>query len=371
MIAASEPCDVTRRASSSWPSVLTPEEGFFPPSVEPRRTERVLHVALRTPQETQPSLHAALASLCDPSVVNRGGVIDWQVAEKRGSLVGDLMTAAHELRPTLIFMQLQRATPITREVVQKVRAFCPPECVIVNWDGDQHYHPGDVQRQWFVDLGQACDASLVVNTRHPDAYATLKVKHPGYLQIGVDDRYTPAPPAPGTPDVVLLAGCYPHIPAYERRREVVRQMQELLGDRFGVYGGGWTRSGWPSGRPALKQEQEPPVYAGAKAAISMSICNDLPRYTSDRLFRALASGAVTLVERFPDMEGLGLEHGRNCFTWETPDELKKLVGLVVNEMCIVTLADVGANAVSLAAHHTWHARMGELMAIVEAVRACR
>lgn len=349
--------------------MLVPEVGCFPPSFEPNRSERVLHVALRTPQETQPSLNAALASLCHP-FANRGGVIDWQVSEKRGSLVDDLLTAAYELRPTLIFMQLQRETPITREVIQKVRAYVPPECVIVNWDGDQHYHPVDVQRRWFVELGQACDTSLVVNTRHPDEYAAQKVRHPGYLQIGVDDRYKPAPPAPGTPDVVLLAGCYPHIPAYERRREVARQMQELLGARFGVYGGRWTGGKWPSGRPPLTQSQEPPVYAGAKAAISMSICNDLPRYTSDRLFRALASGAVTLVERFPDMEGLGLEHGRNCYTWESA-ELEAIVGNVVDELYSDVRAEVRTNAVALAAHHTWHARMGELMAIVEAVRATR
>lgn len=352
--------DLERAPGPTWPTVLVPRVDAAPPRLPMRQTERLLHIALRTPFEGQPSLAAALRSLaCEYADV------EWMTAETRGTLVHDVLAAARALKPTLVFMQLQRRTPITPAIVESLRVISP-DAVIVNWDGDQHHEPASAERAWFVELGKVCDASLVVNTRHPAEYAAMGVRHPGYLQIGVDDRYRPTAPAKGVPRVVLLASNYA---THRSRVELVRSLTETLGPReFGVYGGGW--NGAPAARPMLHQDEEPPVYAGTRAAISMSIRADLPRYTSDRLFRALASGALVFVERFPECETLGLRDGENCRLWSDWDELKALVTApTAPEEQELALR---MNAAQLTRrYHTWHARMGELLAIVDAVRGDR
>jgi hypothetical protein len=278
------------------------------------------------------------------------------------------------IRPTLVFMQIQRVSPITAELVEQLRGCCDPDVVIVNWDGDQHHEPDAPQRAWFRELGQACDTSLVVNTAHQPIYAAAGVRNPGYLQIGIDpDIYKPTDPTPCTPQVVLLASRYGGYAAYKHRQDIADTLEKTYGGNvFGVYGSGWSG---PSGRPMVAQTQEAGIYNAAGVAVSMSIRNDLPRYTSDRLFRALASGAYVAVERFPDMEGLGLVDEVNCEFWTGWGELQDIILRVSDSGHYRETArqvDLRYQARLLAhTYHTWDARMPELLYIVDAVRAAR
>ncbi len=365
-----EPMELKREVHPAWPDVLVPAEGCLPPSTIVSARERVLHLALRTRMEQQPGLARALRS-----IAREYAEVDWiQVEATEGTrAVGErLLQAARALRPTLVWMQVQRGGVIDSTLIARLRAACEVRAVIVNWDGDQHYEPTDPARRWFVDLGHACDASLVVNTRHPFLYRELGVRHPGYLQIGIDETiYAPAHPdamAPSLPSrpIVFFASCYGTDPAYAPRHELVARLGRRFEDEFAVHGSGWSPA--QHARPFLRQADEAAVYDAARAAISMSIRNDLPRYTSDRLFRALATGAYVLVERFPDAAGLGLSDGVNCRFWSDEPELRRALYRV--------LADADPDyrllrdrAASLAhTFHTWSARMGELLAIVDVVR---
>jgi hypothetical protein len=84
-------------------------------------------------------------------------------------------------------------------------------------------------------------------------------------------------------------------------------MTARYGARFGVFGMNWQLNG--SGHGAVQLAAEATVYSSARAALSISIDNNIARYTSDRLIRMLCSGSLCLVERFPDCEGLGLVDG--------------------------------------------------------------
>jgi hypothetical protein len=356
-----------RRASSANP--LVPEVGCMPETRSdialPR--ERVLHIALRDGREKQPGLARALRSIADGYAE-----VDWQQVEKTSGPEGlwnAIKACALMVRPTLVFMQIQRVSPITPELVTKLREHCDDNVVIVNWDGDQHHEPDAPARRWFRELGIACDTSLVVNTAHPAIYASHGVRNPGYLQIGIDpELYRPhAVPTPGTPAVVMLASRYAGYAPYKRRQDIADALEKWYGPGFGVYGGGWSG---PSARPMLNQDQEAGVYTSAIAAVSMSIRADLPRYTSDRLFRALACGAYVLVERFPDMEGLGLRDEVNCQFWSSWGELENLI--VETEPRLAQYHNIRhAGAMLAHTYHTWEARMPELLYIVDTVRAAR
>lgn len=318
--------------------------------------ERVLHMALRTPQEGQPALARALSS------IGEYDEIDWDA-----SGIGAFETAlanANRLRPTLIFAQIQRAGAFTPQQISELKAASDPACVACHWDGDMHHRPAEPARAWFVELGKVFDTSLVCTTAHLAEYAAMGVNNPGYLQIGIDKTlYRPTEPTPGTPPIVMLASRYA---THERRNRIVEQLAERYGDQFAVYGHGWSGS---CARPMLRQDQEAGVYAAAKCAISMSIRNDLPCYTSDRLFRAMGSGAVVLAELFPGMvETLGLNPGVDCLAWFSTETLFRGI-----EFARSVPEEIGRWMRARASHlvhvrHTWQARMPELLEIVRAVR---
>jgi hypothetical protein len=415
-----------RAASSDWPRLLTPAPGCLPPAAPWRREARVLHIALRTPYEKNPGMERDLRGIAQSYAE-----VDWAGC-RAPDRVATILAATAALRPTLIFMQLQCGGVLDASTVSRMRALADPTCVIVNWDGDQHHHPGSPQREWFAQLGRACDASLIPNTRHPEEYARLGAQHPGYLQVGYDPAIyrpvTPAPPpapvpveprlqelpsialeparyaagpmltmaqtppvgpaptrrggpaaaalaAPGP--IVLLANHYGHSAGplslcHARRSALVAQLKAELGEQLGLYGASWPELGIAPCSRGLLPAEEAPVYGAAAAALAISIVNNLPRYTSDRLLRMLGSGALCLVEEFPDYAGLGLEDGVNCLLWRDLDSLRPLLQACLKPDGYPAATAIRVAAVELAQQaHTWAARFLELLAIVDAVRASR
>ena len=350
----------SRRVSNDWPRLFTPAVGCLPPRAEHRADERLLHVALRTPNEKNPGLERDLRGIS-----SEYAEVDWcNVSDSSTAIV----EAATALRPTLVFIQAQGKGCLNPEAVPALRAACAPNAVLVQWDGDQHHKPDAPEREWFVRLGAQLDASLICNTEYPTRYAELGVKRPGYLQAGFDDAiYRLSPPTEGTERVVLLAA---HYPLHRRRSRMIKQVRELLLPNLGVYGNGWDWLPSPKAHPLLRQSEESGVYAAAHAALSISIVNNLPRYTSDRLLRMLGSGAVVVAERFPDCEGLGLVDGVNCLLWRGWEELQRAVAMALG-MSDEARAEMRRAAVEVARLHTWAVRAAELCAVVDAVREDR
>lgn len=348
-----------RKEGPAWPRVLVPATGAAPPARPVVAQERTLHVALQTAFEPQTALHDALRELSTEYVS-----VSWpQLGDRAQSHILD---AARSIQPTFVFMQLQNPKAMDVATLRELRSLAP-DAVIVNWDGDQHFEPDDPERAWFVQLGMICDASLVTNTEHPERYAELGVRHPGYLQIGVSPGYAPTPSTVDVPAIAFLGSGYNSNPAYARRRGIVAALAVDFPNDFCAYGGHW-QAPIPC-QPTLRQHKEPIVYTAARCAISMSIRDDLERYSSDRLFRALGSGAVTLVEYFPGADALGLQHERNCYFWSNYGELFSLIHMILSRPDQDFAGMRKAAAALVHELHTWHARMPELVAIIEAVRA--
>jgi hypothetical protein len=293
--------------------------------------------------------------------------VDWRQAAISRELDSQALRAAAAIQPTLVCLEMRGPTPRrggpTPALLHQVRALCDPRAVLVLFYGDQFHEPSAPANAWLLELARAADVFLICNTQHPAEYARLGVPHPGYLQAGFDPGHfhQGVVADPGAPLLAFMGSRHTK-PGYTHRNEVVGQLGKAFPGALRCYGHGCVRAS-----TYLEPAAEAAVYAGARGALCMSIRNDLPRYTSDRLFRALGSGAVALVEAFPDVEGLGLEHGRNCLLWRTWDELRCLAAACLRPEA--DLQPLRSGALALAHKvHTWDARMYELAAIAEAVR---
>jgi len=406
-----------RVASKDWPRLLTPAPGCYPPSAPLRHDERVLHLALYPGRDIHSVLSLAFQTIANEyvqidHVLAGGGGPDGALRAaqcptaifadvrqaraylqrqeapadvppivstsyvpqeylKSSKLPEAVYRAAEQIRPTIVFAQMQQPSALANgEVIARLRSLCDPACVIVQYDGDLHYRPDEAPRQWFVDLGALIDASLTTELQYQAEYAAMGVRRPGFLEVGVPDgweRITPPVPV-GVPPVVLLASRWGCLNGYDSRDAAVAACGEWYGPTgFAVYGNYWAGA---CARPYLTPAQELGAYGEAKAALCMSIRNDVARYTSDRLFRALYAGAVVVAECFPDCEGLGLENGRNCLLWRGMDDLGACLQTAL-AMPEEQRQEMRQAAATLGREHTWGARMGELLAIVDAIRAER
>ncbi len=363
---------VSARIQNLWQ--LDPEWGHAPWRSSPQRIERVLHIHLSTPEEPQISLCRALASLASPSGYQRVNWTGLSNHDRHRAVV----EAAEALRPTLIFMQLQRLGVLLPTTVAEMRrAANTPELVIISWCGDvggtngPFPVPGD---HWAYELSANCDLMLYTSMSQVRAHRSRGMHNAAYLQIGYDEhRYFEGPDSDhGTRfDVVFLGTNYSNragtgFPEEDvtLRRGVVEKLRQHFGARFGLFGGGWG-----AGIGHLPPAQSGEVYRHSHLALNISICNFLERYSSDRLFRALACGTPVLMKVFDDWRSLGLEHHHNVLAWDTVDEAMAVALGWLDSARRDELRDVGRHGANLAReHHSWGVRMQELCPLVTAVR---
>jgi len=206
------------------------------------------------------------------------------------------------------------------------------------------------------------------------AHRSRGMHRAAYLQIGFDeDRYYPGEDDRGACryDAVFLGNNYDDrnwssMPGHgaDLRRAIVREMQSQLGDRFGLFG-----SGWGSAATHLAPASSGDIYRDARFAISLSLCSHLERYTSDRLLRALACGTPVLMKTFSDQASFGLVSGQNVLTWDRAGEALSLLRAWSAPERHDALRELGWSGASLArTHHSWGARMLELIPLIAAAR---
>ncbi|WP_288983725.1 glycosyltransferase [uncultured Flavobacterium sp.] len=193
--------------------------------------------------------------------------------------------------PDVIFMQLQGANVIsdqTLSAMKKCGAF------LVQWTGDAR----QPTPSHYIDFGKKINLSLFGNTEDIE-FLTSNGVNADFLQISADETiYTPKS---NYPEIVFMGNHYSgRFPLSNFRLEMCRFLKHIYGDRFMVYGTGWESRLNPK-NVMYKQHEEADVYRRCKIAINCSHY-DLRRYTSDRFFRILLSGAFCLSKEFPKMD---------------------------------------------------------------------
>jgi hypothetical protein len=353
---------------------LDPEWGHAPWRASPSRVERVLHVHLGTPAEPQKAMCNALASLATPGGYCR---VDWTglaTMEQRHQAV---IEAAVRLMPSIIFMQLQGPGVLTAATVAQLRRVSGvDDLVIASWCGDVGGCNGPMPASgdaWGYEMSRCCDLMLYSSMSQVRAHRSRGMHNAAYLQIGYDeDRYFEGPDEGYGErfDAVFLGGRYEerhwsHMPGNDTRlrADAAQLLQQRLGARFGLFGGNW-----PGEVVPVPPAQSGDVYRSAKFALNISVASNLERYSSDRLFRALACGTPVLLKRFSDWGSYGMVHEHNVLAWDSLAELATLVAGWVQRTD--ELRRIGRAGADLARdHNSWGIRMLELYPLITAARS--
>ena len=219
--------------------------------------------------------------------------------------------------PDTVFIQIQNDTingvDCNALIGSQMRYFKSKGATVINWTGDmRNYTP-----QWMINFAHNVTYTMFSNQRDVDYCKALEIKT-GFLQQGIDTHiFTPDGEAAYVPEIVFLANNYVNqFPLSPYRKHVVKRLRAHFGSRFRVYGNGWDGD---AGNVNASQYEEAKVYRGCKIAISVSHY-DSDRYFSDRLGRAMCSGAFVLSHKYAGIDK-DFKAGRDLDVFNDYDEM--------------------------------------------------
>lgn len=340
-----------------------PPQGKMPPRELTGPAERVLHFYLCSKDNGQPSQVRALkewgsdgygqVKITDPAVFTLG------------------LAAAKAMRPSVIFIQAQNPKFDIAYLRELRKVADNPKLVIVNWSGDVAWANAPTRNAlyWAIDMAAPGGVDLLLwsSFNHVDILRAAGATA-GFLQIGYDEEFFFEPKDDVQPlyDVTFLY--------HEHHHRIRRSLAEYDDCDSRTAAGkallrNFERAIVGSRVPIPSEAGD--VYRKTKLAVSISASNSMLRYTSDRLFRAMACTA-TMVKRFPGWQTLGLRDGENCITFDSTEELIRLAkdwSADCMQKHLLAVRKAGAQLVR--EHHTWGVRVQELRPFIRAVREQR
>lgn len=282
-------------------------------------------------------------------ILNSGICIDpipngWQTAVKKASsdyrelnsshpnFDQELIRMAKEQASDLIILQLQSPGMISKETCAKLAR----NSFVININGDAR----EITPPFMLDLGEVIQMTCFSNERDVKNCRDYGI-NAEFLAYGIDPlRYNKHNVIMSDiPEIVFFANHYSdhQFPLSHFRRNIVESMYSEFGDRFGVWGTGWTNA---RGNLNGDQLRESIIYNNSKIALSISHFN-YPRYCSDRLHRAQGSGIFTISHEFTDIHK-DYRVGENIETFlDISDLIKKCYYYLENSQKRQKIADAG------------------------------
>jgi hypothetical protein len=318
----------------------------IPPTALDTGGEKLLHFALLAPGSPQRGLRDALRSICSDY-----HELDWHpyyCDGRIGEMRAEFSRLLRQFAPTLVFAQIQTAGVLSPGDLKAAN------CPIVSWCGDVR----DELPAWSIELAPHV-ISCFTNLRDVEA---LRVRghRAEYLQIGISPGIFKPKGAlrPGTPEIVFMGNnSFCAFPLSGQRREMVAMLSRRYGERFSPFGNHWGLD-----VPWLSEPDEAAAYRSCKVAINQNHYGDIARFTSDRLLRAMGSGAFVISNHYPGIE-LEFTPGKHLVTWrDFPELVQRIDCYLEHDDERRAIASEGCAHVH--AYHTWVARMNDLQDIV-------
>lgn len=222
-----------------------------------------------------------------------------------------ILTAFSNFNPDIVFMHIQSGDVVTPETAR----IMAQTSMVFNWTGDVRFPVPN----FYFEIGKHITSTLFTNMNDVDVCMSNGVKA-DYLQVGFDSvHFNPLGVSDNKyPEIIFLGSNYQHcpFPLTQLRCDMVTTLKSRYGNRFGVYGGGW--SGMESGN-ITSYDEEGMAYRSCKIAINLSHFA-YRRYSSDRMYRILGSGAFCLSHHYPEIE-LDFKNGEDLVVWNDVNDL--------------------------------------------------
>jgi spore maturation protein CgeB len=228
------------------------------------------------------------------------------------SLNNKILELHRNIKPDVVFMQIQGADIIYIETARELTK----TSYTINWTGDVRYPLPN----WFIELGKVISLSLFSNMYDVRVMKELGLNS-DFLQVGFDPKvFHPFGQQIEAPKVIFMGSNYittQSFPLSQLRVEMATRMKNEFGSNFTVYGSGW--EGIIPDAKYLDVHQESNAYRSCDIAINLSHF-DYGRYSSDRIFRLMGSGAFCLSHQYLEIEK-DFVINEHLVTWSNIDEL--------------------------------------------------
>lgn len=267
-----------------------------------------------------------------------------------------LVKEAEDMKPDLIWMQVQVSDIIDAETFKALSKIA----FTVNYTFDIRHKE---QTEWLYNLVPHIGLMCFSNQRDVDECKSRGYNNVMVLQSSVDmDVYKPNRFA-YTPNFVSFIGTNfaatnMPFPQSDERVEMVDRLRKRFGKSFDVWGRGWgeSQSTFPG--------QEAKIYDTSLMGINHNNFNE-ELYTSDRLWRIMASGVMCLTSYFKGLETL-FTRGKDIDWWETLDELEEKIDYYFSNPD--EAANIAFNGCwNVRANHKWENRIMQMRAFIESM----
>lgn len=281
---------------------------------------------------------------------------NWQEVKLNCGILGcqsRMIGAAMQLEPDLIFLHLQNPTIMDEETAIELSK----HGFVVNYSFDCRVQ---TEMQWMYDL--APHIGLTLFSCEEDV-ANCKEGAAAVLQSSCDIETYKRLPVERTNDVVFIGGNYAPtnlvFPLAQQRAEMVKFLKAEI-PTFHEYGMNWEVSQY------INPQREILIYNQAAIAINQ---NNFLReaYTSDRIWRIMATGTMCITSYFPGIEKMFVK-GHHLNWFNTFAELKSLIEFYLKRPDL--REEVAQNGMKLVREeHTWAKRFDHMKAIIEKQKA--
>jgi len=296
-----------------------------------KKIKKVLHIAL----PGQPELSSMLKSFGEYVY------IDWSEELRKTDIVKiqeKIIKISNRFNPDFTFMQIQTADIITPVVASQLKGF------VMNWSGDVRE---DIS--WMSNLAPYVDATCLSNETDTE-YLRREGVGSWFFQIGFEHKiFNPNGPKLTTkntiwdhPEVVFMANNYGNkFPLSKERRDIAKKLYDTYGPKFLLCGNGWEI---PAINLMNQPKKEAMVYRSCKIAINSNHFIH-KRFSSDRIFRIMGSGAFCLTRWYPGIEKDFID-GVHLRTFKDEDEMVYLINhYLKNEAERIQITEQGCKLV--------------------------
>lgn len=268
-----------------------------------------------------------------------------------------LVQQAEAYRPELIFLHVQNSELLDIETVKKLSSV--GFTVLYTYDVRSKE-----KTEWMYEL--APHLGLVCFACEEDVLhcKSLGMSNCFVLQSSADmDVYKQYPIIKSGGKISFVGTNYIDtnldFPLSKERTDMVGILEKDYPDNFKAYGIGWKES------KLTNPQQEVNIYNNSVIAINQNNF-DRENYTSDRLWRIMASGTFCLTKHFKGIESI-FQNGVHLSWWEDFDQLRwQLKYYLENEKQRERIAAFGSKFVRN--NHSWSDRIKQLMNVVERQR---